>query len=280
MANIGKETTCPINGSNGKVCDLSETTYCETNNWNAHVQIAYDLIRSKMLVCQKLLDEMNRDWREPVCKCSDLIRHYRTMVGLKCGHCGRRATRPRTAFATAWMAYENVVRTTEEALKLLIIITDPTGIPNDDYLKKPGHDLQRCWSKLPRCIRASLDNAIWHRTNPDGPKISSVVRKFSQHEFHTVRYAWTDFDEKLPKIKSDLQDLYNVYECTHDVLRFVEEMFDSTAQRDRGYLTINDPDYHHQEWPPKRQPITRSVKLRNRGYSDEQPVQAGLYGQN
>ena len=280
MASMSREAACPIKGESGKVCELSETTYCGTNNWNPRVQIAYDLIRNKMLVCQKLLDEMNRDWREPVCKCSEIIRHYRTTVGLKCGHCGRQTSRPRTAFATAWMAYENVVRTAEEALKLLIIITDPTGIPNDDVLKKPGHDLQECWNRLPYCIRALIENGFWHRTNPTGPRISEIVQRFSQQEFHTVRYAWTNFDEKLPKIKSDLQDLYHVHECTHDLLSFIEEMFDNTPRRERSHLTINDPDYHHPEWPPKPQPITRSVRLSDRLDPARQPVQAGPYGQS
>ena len=280
MANVSAEATCPIKGTDGRVCDLSATTYCGTNNWDARVQIAYDLIRDKMLVCRKLLEEMNRDWREPVCKCSEVMRHYRTTVGLKCGQCGRPTTRPRTAFATAWMAYENVVRTAEEALKLLIIITAPTGIPDDNVLKKPGHDLQECWNRLPHCTRTLLDNGFWRRTNPTGPKISTVVQGFDQQEFHTVRYAWTNFDEKLPKIKSDLQDLYRVHECTHSLLWFIEEMFDSTPRRERSHLTINDPDYHHPEWPPKPQQITKSVRLRDRYDPHQQPVQEGTYGQN
>lgn len=278
MTNVKSQWCCPEPSTDEVACERHPSSRCQANNWNTNIQIARDLIVAKMHVCAELLGAMNRDWLEPVCNCSPLVKLYFTPRSETCRNCNRKETRPDTSFGKAWVAYEVTIRLAEETLKLLAMITDPRGIPNEELLKRSGHDLSRCWNSLPRCVRRQLDPP-----HEGSDRFATALKQFAQDEFNTIRYAWTDFAKTLPRIKTDLMEFYALYERTVEVVEFIDKNYDATPSRDRGGIVEADSDYHHPPWVPPRLPPVSRRDLRLSTYQlpidDDQAPQPTYYGQ-
>ena len=278
MTNVKSQWCCPEPSTYEVACERHPCSRCQANNWNTNIQMARDLIVAKMRVCAELLGAMNRDWLEPVCNCPPLVKLYFTPRSQTCRNCNRKETRPDTSFGKASVAYEVTIRLAEETLKLLAMITDPRGIPDEELLKRSGHDLTRCWNSLPPCVRRQLDPP-----HEGSDRFATALQQFAQDEFNTVRYAWTDFAKTLPRIKTDLAELYALYERTVEVVEFIDKNYDVTPSGERAAIVEDDDDYHHPPWVPPRLPAVSRQPLRLVTYElpidYDQAPQPTYYGQ-
>ena len=116
---------------------------------------AYRLSRNALPIFRMVLQEMNRCWREPICKCSDRISSDR------CEQCGRPYERPDETVATSIVAYEIGVRCAEQCLKSLLLLDNAElrQLPFEKQevrLRRWGHGLDELWNQLQPDIQSRI----------------------------------------------------------------------------------------------------------------------------
>ena len=231
---------------------------------DVNAAVAHRLSNSSLPIFRQLLQEMNRCWREPVCKCAD-----RT-ASSRCEQCKRPYDRPVGTVAISLAAYEIGVRCAEQSLKGLLLLDDAElrQLPFDEQeerLKRWGHGLGRLWGRLNGHMRERIQDVVESADPTQSQiKVESMLRKFTSDNFNSMRYAWRvrlegfapNFKEEsrdgLPLANSfaELEDLYHLFLIVSIVLRIISELLEKSPYREARLSVSSEPDYFQLEWEP------------------------------
>ena len=260
----GSKWRLPVVLEIDKTCQaLSERRSNEFKS-DVNAAVGYRLSSSYLPIFRQLLQEMNRCWREPVCKCADRISSSR------CQQCKRPYDRPVGTVATSLAAYEIGVRCAEQSLKSLLLLDDAKlrQLPFEDQeerLKRWGHGLDRLWGKLNGHTRERIQEEV-EDVDPAQSQIEvePMLRNFTSDNFNSMRYAWRvrleglapNFREEsrdgLPLANSfaELENLYHLFLIVSIVLRIISELLEKSPYRKARLSVSSEPDYHQLEWEP------------------------------
>ena len=231
---------------------------------DVNAAVGYRLSSSYLPIFRQLLQEMNRCWREPVCKCAD-----RAFSG-RCEQCKRPYDRPVGTVAISLAAYEIGVRCTEQSLKCLLLLDDANlrQLPFEDQeelLKRWGHGLDRLWGRLSEHMRERIQEEVEDADSTQSQiKVEPMLRNFTSDNFNTMRYAWRvrlegiapNFTEEsregppLAKSFAELENLYHLYLIVSIVLRIISEFLEKSPYREARLSVSSEADYHQLEWEP------------------------------